>query len=226
MPLLVAISGPHGAGKSRLAVEVGRALRDRGLETSTAYLYGCVICRRAPANLRDLALRRDAQPAARSRPGPLRRAAYAAHALIDVAEIAVRIGWMRVTRGGRVIITDRGPVDGIAKHGLESPSVAESAYRRLARGFDATFVLDAPAPLLRSRVETDGRQRLGGLVGTVTESEANASFEFVRRRYDDTLVRLGCAERLDMQGLSLDEATAIVVGRIEVLLGRRGAAPR
>ena len=221
VPILVAISGPHGAGKSRLADAVGRALHDRGLETSIAYLYGCVICRRAPENLRDLALRRDAQLAASSRPGALRRAAYAAHALIDVAELAVRVGWMRMTRGGRVIITDRGPLDGIAKHGLESPSVAETAYRRLARGFDATFVLDAPAPLLRSRVDTDGRQRLRGLAGSATESEADASFEFVRRRYDDTLVRVGCAERLDMQGLSLAEATGIVVDRVEALLGRR-----
>lgn len=43
--LIIAVSGPDGAGKSSLVADLVPALRSRGLAATTAYCYGCVFCR-------------------------------------------------------------------------------------------------------------------------------------------------------------------------------------
>nr|WP_250770740.1 hypothetical protein [Streptomyces sp. MSC1_001] len=47
-PLLVAVSGPDGAGKSSLVGRLAELLAERGLTVVTLHCYGCFLCRRFP----------------------------------------------------------------------------------------------------------------------------------------------------------------------------------
>ncbi|MFF9094077.1 glycosyltransferase [Streptomyces sp. NPDC014802] len=145
-PLLVAVSGPDGTGKSTLVRQAVSALRGHGYTVARTYCYGCVLCRRYPGRPRSL---RNAGPV----PRPERRI-DALHARVDAAETALRLAVARLLtapRGRRpaVILSDRGPLDSLAKFDPPAESRTAALFERLARAYDLTLLLgvdgDAPA---------------------------------------------------------------------------------
>ncbi|WP_435613325.1 glycosyltransferase [Streptomyces sp. bgisy159] len=146
--LLVAVSGPDDSGKTTLVHQVVATLRRRGYTVTRTYCYGCVLCRRFPGRPR------SAQPAGSRSPA----GAWfdAVHARIDASEIAARLGAARLraaVRGltGRpsVILTDRGPLDCLAKFDPSAGSRTAALFSRLAGAYDVTL-------LLKSAAEADG----------------------------------------------------------------------
>jgi glycosyltransferase involved in cell wall biosynthesis/thymidylate kinase len=154
-PLVVAVSGPDGAGKSSLVDRATRELRALGLRPISTYCYGCIVCRRFSTAHRS-AHQTSGRPRQRSLRG-IRSFAARAHAVVDAAELALRLGravvTARIIPGSRrtVIVTDRGPLDGLVKFDPPPTSRIAALFGRLARRYDATFVLDAPVEVLAAR---------------------------------------------------------------------------
>jgi glycosyltransferase involved in cell wall biosynthesis len=145
--LVVGVCGPDGSGKSTLARQLARRLEARGFTVATAYCFGCVVCRRAHAG--------RARPRA---PGPrawswVRRA----HAVVDAAELAARLAWACLTARrqahGRppAVVTDRGPLDGLAKFSPPPCSLAAALFTWLGRRYHLMLLLDAPPQVLAAR---------------------------------------------------------------------------
>jgi glycosyltransferase involved in cell wall biosynthesis len=88
-----------------------------------------------------------------------------AHALLDAAELAVRLEWARLRAScaafplPAAVITDRGPLDGLAKFDPPPRSLAAAVFTWLGRRYDLLFLLDAPGSVLASRDgEHSGRE--------------------------------------------------------------------
>jgi predicted ATPase len=148
---IIGISGPDGAGKSSLTLELEARANRRGTCVGRTSLYGCVFCRRARGGA-------ELAPSARVNEGLGRRGFRLVHGLTDATELAIRL-WVarwRVARrcGPRrtgVLFTDRSPLDGLVKHEPRRGSIVERAYVRLARSYDALLELEAPTPVLHAR---------------------------------------------------------------------------
>ncbi|MFE9773609.1 glycosyltransferase [Streptomyces sp. NPDC005931] len=143
-PVLVGVSGPDEVGKTTLVRGLAQILRQRGCAVSTAHCYGCVLCRRLPD-------RRHSTT--RAQPGPaaaLLRFLHGAHCLLDAAELRARLAMARLSvRRGRAattaVITDRGPLDTLAKFDPVPGSSAARRLTRLAGRYDVTLLLlDGP----------------------------------------------------------------------------------
>ncbi|WP_328946225.1 glycosyltransferase [Streptomyces sp. NBC_00250] len=159
-PLLVAVSGPDGAGKSSLVGRVATLLRERGLTVVSLHCYGCFLCRRFPVPPR---VRDEAEPGgdgwARRATDPERRGSRLrrAHAFLDAGELAARITVAglrarRHARGGEaVVLTDRGPLDGLVKFHLPAGSAAASVFRRIADRYALTLLVETGPDTLRGR---------------------------------------------------------------------------
>ncbi|MFF9208772.1 MULTISPECIES: glycosyltransferase [unclassified Streptomyces] len=151
-PLLVAVSGPDGTGKSTLVRQAVSALRGHGYTVARTYCYGCVLCRRYPGRPRSL---RNAGPV----PRPERRI-DALHARVDAAETALRLAVARLLtalRGRRpaVILSDRGPLDSLAKFDPPAGSRTAALFERLARAYDLTLLLGVDGDASAAAVEGD-----------------------------------------------------------------------
>lgn len=153
-PMVVGLSGPDGAGKSTTLAELAAALGREGVVAVGSHLYGCLLCRRwaaAPA----AAL---ASSAAGGRGGGrLAAAARRGHALVDVAELSLRLraacagARLRGAGTATLVVTDRGPLDGLAKHDPATASLVGRWYRRCAGRYQMIVWLDAPAEVLAER---------------------------------------------------------------------------
>ncbi|MGI5144400.1 glycosyltransferase [Streptomyces sp. CA-106110] len=154
-PILVAVSGPDGAGKSSLVDRMTPVLRDLGLHPVTAYCYGCVLCRRFPA------FQQTRQPASGRggwrRFSRVRSSVDRAHSLVDAAELAVRLteAGLRARIRGRgrptVVVTDRGPLDALVKFDPAPASPVATLFTRLADRYDAALLLDVAPEVLAAR---------------------------------------------------------------------------
>ncbi|MFI6416354.1 glycosyltransferase [Streptomyces sp. NPDC050842] len=163
--LLVAVSGPDGAGLSSLVRRLATLLGERGVHVVTAQGHGCFLCRRFPVPPR---VRDEGEPGerwARRASDPERRGSLPrrAHAFLHAAELAVRITVARLTAALRargrqaVVLTDRGPLDGLVTFGPPA-SAAAGAFRRLADRYALTLLVETGADTLLGR----GRQVLAG----------------------------------------------------------------
>jgi glycosyltransferase involved in cell wall biosynthesis len=142
--LLVAVSGPDDSGKTTLVRQLVATLRRRGCTVTRTYCYGCVLCRRFPGRPRSA---QHSGP-----PSALGAWFDAVHARVDASEIAVRLAGVRLraaVRGlGRrpcVILTDRGPLDCLAKFDPPAGSRTATLLRRLAGPYDLTLLLESHA---------------------------------------------------------------------------------
>lgn len=155
---VVGVSGPDGAGKSGLVRRLRESLTEDGATVQTTYLYGCVICRRMPEKAGEVALRLSVSTRSGAMFRSLARAVRGAHGLVDAAELGLRLAVSTAlaahgrTRSGRaVLLTDRSPLDGLAKHAPATDSFTSRAYRRLAARYDAILLLSAPPDVLALR---------------------------------------------------------------------------
>lgn len=158
-PIVIGVSGPDGAGKSSLVADARERLAQAGRPSASTYLYGCVICRRAA--------HRDGLPRASAELahwiGPV-------HAIIDAAELGVRLRMaeIRLGRTARdrddtpVLLTDRTPYDGLAKFGPRVGPLGRWLYRRFAGRYDRVFLLVSDPAILAAR---DGDHAPGELAG-------------------------------------------------------------
>ncbi|MFD0071731.1 glycosyltransferase [Streptomyces sp. NPDC127166] len=166
-PLVVAVSGPDDAGTSSLVRRLAVLLRERGVTVLALPCRGCFLCRRLPVPPRvrdagepgrDAWARRATDPERRG-PWPRR-----AHALLDAGLLASRITVARLrararARGGQaVVLTDRGPLDGLVRFGLPATSRAAAAFRRIADGYGLTLLVETGPGTLRAR----GREEATG----------------------------------------------------------------
>lgn len=173
---VVAVSGPDGAGKTSLVRKLRDGLADEGLAVRLGYCYGCVVCRRLdrPSGVAGaaFALHSTARGAAVGRP-PMSAAATwrerfsrllrTLHGHVDAYELALRLRLLRLMAlvgPPAVVVTDRGPLDGLAKHDPRPGSLLTRRYLRLASRYDLTVLLDAPAEVLAQR---DGEHGLDEL---------------------------------------------------------------
>ncbi|MFF0474876.1 glycosyltransferase family 4 protein [Streptomyces sp. NPDC004284] len=175
-PLLVAVSGPDGADGSSLVRRLAVLLGEHGVTVVTVHGHGCFLCRRFPVPPRA----RDAgEPGgggwARRATDPERRGSRLrrAHALLHAGELTARLTAATLlartrararprTRGGQaVVVTDRGPLDGLVAFDPPASSGTASAFRRIDRGYGLTLLLGAgtDVPRGRGREETPGRAR-------------------------------------------------------------------
>ncbi len=160
--VVIGVSGPDGAGKSGLIRRLRSSLAGDGVPVATTYLYGCVICRRLPRQAAEVTLRLSMSPG-RSRARSVARWLRAAHGLLDAAELTLRLavsatllsvrsGTRSGSGGGRpVLLTDRSPLDGLAKHLPGPGSFTARAYRRLVDRYDGILLLSAPPDVLAAR---------------------------------------------------------------------------
>ncbi|MFF4905445.1 glycosyltransferase [Streptomyces sp. NPDC001260] len=156
--LLVAVSGPDDSGKTTLVDQVVATLRQRGCTVTRTYCYGCVMCRRFPGRPRS---GRPTGPS--SQPGTW---FDAVHAGIDASETALRLAAARVRATVRrltlrrpcVILTDRGPLDSLAKFDPPADSRTAALFRRLAGAYDMTLLLQSHADEEPAGEAADGRE--------------------------------------------------------------------
>ncbi|GAA1505140.1 hypothetical protein GCM10009730_05400 [Streptomyces albidochromogenes] len=154
-PQLICVSGPDGAGKSSLVGQVATGLRGRGYAVATQYCYGCVVCRRLPRRIRfrftaSVGECRSLASGARTWAGRL-------HGWVDAAELAATLAQAgaraRLTARGRpvVVVTDRGPLDGLVKFDPEPGSGLAAVFTRMADRYQVTLLLDAEPEVLADR---------------------------------------------------------------------------
>ncbi|MFJ3583224.1 glycosyltransferase family 4 protein [Streptomyces sp. NPDC090127] len=155
-PLLVAVSGTAGADTSALVPRLAGLLRERGFAVTALDDHGCFLCRGSGSPPRS----RDEEEKARRPAGPARRGSWArrAHALLHATELTVRTSVARRALAARsrglpaVVLTDRGPLDGLVAFDLPPADRASAAFVRLARRHDLTLLVEsAPAAALRGR---------------------------------------------------------------------------
>ncbi|MFJ9810305.1 glycosyltransferase [Streptomyces sp. NPDC101158] len=162
-PLLVAVSGPDHTGKSSLVRALSGRLRRRGFAVVTVHCYGCVFCRWFPVPPR---VREEGEPGGtgagewvRRSARPERRGSWfrRAHAVVDAGELALRIGAARlgvtVLAGGQpaVVVTDRGPLDGLVKFDLPPGRGAAERFARIADRYDLTLLPETLPATLNGR---------------------------------------------------------------------------
>lgn len=142
--LVVAVSGPDESGKTTLVGQVVTTLRQQGCTVTMSYCYGCVLCRRFRGRPRS---GRQAGP-----PSPPGTWFDAVHARVDAVELALRLVAARVRSAARgparrpcVILTDRGPLDSLAKFDPPAGSRTAALFRRLAGTYDLTLLLRSHA---------------------------------------------------------------------------------
>ncbi|WP_329275650.1 glycosyltransferase [Streptomyces sp. NBC_00691] len=159
-PLLVAVSGPDGAGKSSLVARLTALLGERGVTVVAFHCYGCFLCRRFPVPPR---VEERTEPGgdgwARRATDPERRGSglHRAHAFLDAGELAARIAAAGLrartrARGGEaVVLTDRGPLDALVKFHLPAGSAAASVFRRIADRYGLTLLVETGPATLQGR---------------------------------------------------------------------------
>lgn len=198
--VVVAVSGPDGAGKSSLVRQLAREFTARGCHVETAYCFGCFFCRRPSRGQAWRSPLRPRPPSWTSR----------GHALLDAAVLMIRLASARgramVRRGLRpaVVITDRGPLDGLAKFEPPSGSWAAALFSSAAKRYDLVLLLDAPADVLASR---DGEHSPEELAEWRNRYRTWA-------RYMPALVRLDTGDR--QPAVIAAEATRVVLDQIRV----------
>ena len=155
--LVIGVSGPDGAGKTRLAASLAARLEAEGRAVATVHPYGCVVCRRLPDSLRTEPA--EANGRRSHRLIGIRRALHVVHGLVDAAELALRLRGVRHDAGRGpdggpepvVVLADRSALDGLVKFRPRRGALLERVFRRLARGFDAILLLEATPTTLASR---------------------------------------------------------------------------
>jgi glycosyltransferase involved in cell wall biosynthesis len=154
--MVVAVSGPDGAGKSTLAQQLASRLSAGEFSVATAYCYGCLFCRRSS---------RGPGRGGSSRAG--RRSWISrCHALVDVTELMIKLASARgraALRPGRrpvAVVTDRGPLDGLAKFEPAPGSLAAALFTAASKRYDLELLLDAPADVLAARDRGHSAQEL------------------------------------------------------------------
>jgi predicted ATPase len=163
---VVGVCGPDGAGKTTLVGRLRDRLADDGFAVRLGYGYGCLLCRRLdrPSGVAGAAFARGRREdaAAVDQPsrvdgrwsGRIARMVRTLHGHVDAGELMVRLWALRLVtaRSGRgAVITDRGPLDGLAKHDPRPGSRLAERYLRLASRYDLIVLLDAPADVLAQR---------------------------------------------------------------------------
>jgi hypothetical protein len=164
---VVGLSGPDGAGKSTLLRVAADAAAGRGLPIRTTYLYGCVLCRnqRLPERFRR-ALASPGTVALECAEDPGGTTVWQRlHAGVDTVELAVRLALARrrSARLGRpvvLLLTDRSPLDALAKHEPRDGGLTARWLRHLAGGYALIALLDAGGESLAAR---DGEHAAEGL---------------------------------------------------------------
>ncbi|MEU3692686.1 glycosyltransferase [Streptomyces narbonensis] len=157
--VLVAVSGPDGAGTSSLVRRLAPLLRERSVQVVTTQCHGCFLCRRFPVPPRPRDAGEPGERWARRASDPKRRGSLLrrAHASLDAAESAVRIAVALVTAAARahggqaVVLTDRGPLDGLATFDPPASSVAGRAFRRIAERYGLTLLVETGPEALPGR---------------------------------------------------------------------------
>ncbi|HZS13852.1 MAG TPA: hypothetical protein VFC09_04580 [Candidatus Dormibacteraeota bacterium] len=150
---LVGVSGPDGSGKTSLVAALREEAEVEHTRVVSLHPYGCVVCRRWPGT------NGHSSGESPSSAGRLRRRALRLHAMVDVAELELRVAaartWMRVRGIGdgahpALVITDRSPLDALAKHVDAGPRVRRWLVG-LARRYDRILLLDADGAVLAER---------------------------------------------------------------------------
>ncbi|MFB6842012.1 hypothetical protein [Streptomyces sp. NPDC056361] len=166
--LLVAVSGPAGSDRSALVARVATLLRQRGLTVVSTRGHGCFLCRGFPVSPR---VRDAGEPGgdvwARRATDPERRGSWPrrAHAFLHAFELAARVAAARTlvrkrARGGRaVVLTDRGPLDGLVAFDPPAGSGAAGAFRRIADRYGLTLLVDTGPDTPRGRDREDAAGR-------------------------------------------------------------------
>lgn len=184
---VVGVSGPDGAGKTTLVKALCGEAEVEHAPVVSLHPYGCFICRRWPVP----DTRRE-ELTASSAGGALRSAALRGHAIVDAAELNLRVtaarAWMRL-QGGRsgrpaLVITDRSPLDALAKHTAAGPRITHWILGQ-AKRYDRILLLDADGAVLAER---DGehsrgelarqRRRFAELAPTVDATRLDSSAPF------------------------------------------------
>ncbi|MFF3315937.1 glycosyltransferase [Streptomyces sp. NPDC003035] len=155
-PLLVAVSGPDGTGRSSLVRRLATLLRERGFGVATVHGHGCFLCRRFTAPPRAGVENGEGAPPSG---GAARRGSWTrrAHALLDASELSVRTTVARRLVSARsmgrptAVLTDRGPLDGLVRFDLPPRAGASALFLRIARRYDLTLLLEAAPATPRAR---------------------------------------------------------------------------
>jgi len=169
---LLGVSGPDGSGKTTLVAALRGAAELEEATVTSLHPYGCVICRRWPVGNATAAPTGTATPApaARRHGDALLTLALRVHPVVDAAELNLRLTgvrlWMRLNGIRRrdlpaLVITDRSPLDALAKHRAAGPLVTDW-FLGLARRYDRILLLDAdPEELARRDNDHSTTELLG-----------------------------------------------------------------
>jgi len=159
---VVSLSGPDGAGKTTVLRSLVAGLRSEGFAIRAGYAYGCVLCRHIdrPSGVAGATVGGSGRQVRRppvARP-PVKRRVYELlrrlHGHMDAWELTLRLTALQLPspwRAPAVVLTDRGPLDGLAKFNPPPRSRLARQYLHLVSRYDLVVLLDAPAEVLAQR---------------------------------------------------------------------------
>ncbi|WP_430294979.1 (d)CMP kinase [Sinomonas sp. B1-1] len=223
-PLVVAIDGPSGSGKSSISKEVARRLRLAYLDTGAMYRAVAWDCLERGLDLADGAL---VEAAARALDLELSTSADAERVVVRGHDVTAAIREPRISSAVSAVATNLGVRDELIRR--QRALIAAHGRRMVVEGRDITTVVarDAEVRLLLTASEEARMRRRGAQLGGTQTAEQLREQVVARDAKDSTVASFTQAAdgvfTVDSSDLDFDQTVDAVLGVVHAAVGGRPA---